>query len=301
MGTSTSIEWTNATWNPIRGCSRVSEGCRNCYAERQAVRGIHGAYEGLIKTVAVTKDGGGKLPVVLSEPRWTGEVRFIEEHLEDPLKWRKSRRIFVNSMSDLFHEKVQDEWIDRIFAVMYAAHWHRFQVLTKRPERMREYCLSARIDSIACEALEQYRQYGRFAKDESLLTAKDIADDIQWPLPNVWLGVSAEDRRTFIDRWHFLKRTPAAVRWISYEPALESLGDDDFSGSGIDWIVVGGESGPSARPFNIEWARDVIAQCKAAGVACFVKQITERGRKIPYEQFPDDLQVREYPDAVQRY
>ncbi len=128
MGDKSKIEWTDATWNPIRGCSRVSEGCRNCYAERVAARfsGEGQPYQGL----AVMTESG---------PRWTGEVRLIEEHLEDPLRWKKPRRIFVNSMSDLFHEKVKYEWIERIYEIMRAAHWHTFQVLTKRAERMRDF------------------------------------------------------------------------------------------------------------------------------------------------------------------
>lgn len=337
MGTETGIEWTEATWNPIRGCSRVSEGCRNCYAERQAGRFAHGAYLDLVR---LTDHG----------PRWTGDIHFAEEHLTDPLRWRKPRRIFVNSMSDLFHEKVKDKWIDRIFAVIYAAHWHQFQVLTKRPLRMRDYCASARIDSIAVEALAQYRRYGRFAKDESLLSARDIAEDIQWPMPNVWMGTSVEDQATADERIPLLLQTPAAIRWVSYEPALELVNfhfPNPYEVAGgyrgsfpakmlkVDWIVVGGESGPGARPFNIQWARDAIAQCKAAGVPVFCKQLgayvisrndtgfegdtphswpmdTNIGESEGYQgaplrvylkdrkggdwdEWPEDLRVREYP------
>src|SRR5579885_1145834 len=129
----TSIEWTNATWNPIRGCSRVSEGCRNCYAEKVAFRfsGLGQPYEGLVRINAAGE----------RKPEWNGEVRLVEEHLRDPLKWKKPQRVFVNSMSDLFHENVPDEWIDKIFAVMALCPQHIFQVLTKRPERMRKYLL----------------------------------------------------------------------------------------------------------------------------------------------------------------
>src|SRR3990167_8098022 len=130
MGVKSSIEWTDATWNPIRGCSRVSEGCRNCYAERMAARFSDRGmpHHGLAVRHPISSSIRGNV----TEPRWTGEVRFIEEHLEDPIYWKKPRRIFVNSMSDLFHEKVKDEWIDRIFAVMALAPQHTFQVLTKR-------------------------------------------------------------------------------------------------------------------------------------------------------------------------
>lgn len=293
MSTNTGIEWTDATWNPIRGCSRVSEGCRNCYAERQAARQIHGTYEGLVRihpTPACPPDSARR------EPRWTGEVRFVEKNLLDPLKWRKPRLVFVNSMSDLFHEKVPDEWIDRIFAVMYAAHWHRFQILTKRPRRMLEYCAPARIESIADEALAQYSHYDRWAKDESLLTARDIAEDIQWPLQNVWLGVSVEDQKTADERIPLLLQTPAAVRWVSYEPALGPVDFSDYfptrccNGTDCgcrglpinpppycDWIVAGGESGARARPAHPDWFRSARDQCQAAGVPFFFKQWGEWG------------------------
>ncbi len=347
MGANSQIEWTDATWNPIRGCSRVSEGCRNCYAERVAARfsDIGQAYHGLAKREVVTRRGNprAEFPVVSYKPHWTGEVRFIEEHLADPLKWRKPKRIFVNSMSDLFHEKVKDEWIDRIFAVMYAAHWHTFQILTKRPLRMRDY--------------------------------------VEAPLRHVWLGTSVEDQTTADERIPLLLETPAAVRFVSYEPAIDlidlrrinlgdqrtgwgmrrierdalsnwetqfhkpgepksvhNLQDSENRGSQLDWVIIGGESGPGARPFCIQWARDVITQCKAAGVACFVKQFgahiisrndngfegdmptcwpmetrvedaAEACQGAPvrvrlkdrkggdWNEWPEDLRVREYPDT----
>lgn len=297
MGANSSIEWTNATWNPIRGCSRVSEGCRNCYAERVAARfsGPGMPYEGL----AVLKTGPTQnpCPQTITTAKWTGEVRFIEEHLADPLRWRKPRRIFVNSMSDLFHEKVKDSWIDRIFAVMALCPQHAFQVLTKRPERMREYLTGAKL---------QGREAGRKEWIAERVFGRGHISDVEkaaWPLPNVWLGVSVEDQKTADERTALLKETPAAVRFISYEPALAPVklsldcGCGDYKKDhengigkcrmpndlthgfmrcdfyrGIDWVIVGGESGPGARPFNIQWARDAIAQCKAAGVPCFVKQ-----------------------------
>lgn len=289
MSTNTSIEWTEATWNPIRGCSRVSEGCRNCYAERVAARfsGPGQPYEGLAKWRTI---GGPECAVATHperEPQWTGEVRFIEERLTDPFRWSKPKRIFVNSMSDLFHEKVKDEWIAEIFSIMARTPQHVYQILTKRPERM--------------------RQHGR-------------CNCYSKPLPNVWLGVSVEDQKTADERIPPLLETPAAVRWVSYEPAL---GPVDFRFSDrLHWIVIGGESGPGARPFDIQWARDVIAQCKAAGVPCFVKQlgsapvsvadkISHKGYRehIPDglyrflndrkggdpREWPEDLRVREYP------
>jgi protein gp37 len=252
MGDKTSIEWTEATWNPIRGCSRVSEGCRNCYAERTAVRqsGEGGAYKGLVRST-------------INGPRWTGEVRFVEEALDLPLRWKAPRRIFVNSMSDLFHENVSVEWMNRIFAVMEASPRHTFQVLTKRARRMEIY-----------------------VRQRWLRTRP----------PNIQLGVSVEDQPAADERIPLLLQTPAAVRWVSYEPALaavdfepylwrrlpldrvsgRALNDAPSAEHGVrllDWVVVGGESGPGARPFDLAWARSTIAQCRAAGVPVFVKQL----------------------------
>jgi protein gp37 len=244
MGDQSKIEWTDATWNPIRGCSRVSEGCRFCYAERVAARfsGIGMPYEGL----AVVKSDG---------PHWTGEVRFIEERLGDPLRWRKPRRIFVNSMSDLFHEKLNTDAIVRICEVMGRAKQHIFQVLTKRPERML-----------------------------GLLT--DLQAFGGNPPGHIWWGVSVEDQATADERIPLLLQTPAAVRWVSYEPAL---GPVDFTAirrtraegfmrpldgrfNKLDWIVAGGESGHGARPAHPDWFRSVRDQCVAAGVPFFFKQ-----------------------------
>lgn len=301
------IEWTDATWNPIRGCSRVSEGCRNCYAERVAARFSYSSersmpYWGLAK---MTPEG----------PRWTGEVRLIEDKLEDPLRWKRPRRIFVNSMSDLFHEKVPDEWIDRIFAVMAMAPQHTFQILTKRPERMLEYLGDGSYDSH--RRIEVWN-----AKVH--MKGKPVSP-MDWPLPNVWLGVSVEDQKTADERIPFLLQTPAAVRWISYEPALlcVDLHGVPFSGfpigsrgpkAGLDWVVVGGESGPDARPFDVYWARKIVEQCRAAAVPVFVKQLGAKPYYSPEQdggtgcylslknkkggdmaEWPEYLRVREFP------
>lgn len=253
MSHSTSIEWTDATWNCLRGCSRVSEGCRNCYAEKIAGRFSDQGqpYYGL----AIRNGTTGA--------HWTGAIRFMESQLTLPLRWRSPKRIFVNSMSDLFHEKVQDEWIEKILNVILKCPQHTFQVLTKRAARMYEW-----FD-------REWRIWGKPAK----------------PIKNLWLGVSCEDQPTADERIPLLLQTPGAVRWVSYEPALAPVdftafnlkraayGDSAIFSDrhahrpGLHWIVIGGESGPGARPFNIEWARDVIAQCKAAGVPCFVKQM----------------------------
>lgn len=270
------IVWCDVTWNPLRGCSRVSEGCRNCYAERVASRfsgpGMH--YEGL----AEMRNG---------KPRWTGKLKLVEEHLGDPLRWRKQRRVFVNSMSDLLHESVPDEWIDRIFAVMALASRHTFQILTKRPARMLEYLTHP----------------DRFDLVESAIWSglppekRPDLDQIGWPLPNVWLGVSIEDQRAANARIPMLLQTPAAVRFVSCEPLLENVdlcnvtvGERSFADalSGvdldrtpplhsvhaprIDWVIVGGESGRNARPMHPDWARSLRDQCRSSNVAFFLKQ-----------------------------
>lgn len=316
MSQNTGIQWTDATWNPIRGCSRVSEGCRNCYAERMAARfnGKGMPYEGLAIRSEITTSKTFK------SSSWTGEVRFIEEHLEDPLHWKKPRRIFVNSMSDLFHEKVSDAVITTIFDVMNRSRRHTFQILTKRPKRMMEFL----------------SEYPPGLKDSMKILRS------QMPLPNVWLGVSVEDQKTADERIPLLLQTPAAVRFISYEPALGPVTPrgitkgwcptHDFPGGfchgpckddvRLDWVIVGGESGPGARPFYIQWARDIIGQCKEAGIPVFLKQLgaqpfdvckkehcLEPVRKhnsvFPlkdrkggdWSEWPEDLRVREFPEC----
>lgn len=233
MSAKSSIEWTDATWNPIRGCSRVSEGCRHCYAERVAARfsGPGQPYEGL----ALMRSDG---------PHWTGKVRLVEEALELPLRWKKPRRIFVNSMSDLFHEGLTDYEIGLVFDVMVQAKRHVFQVLTKRPERMRNFVNS------------------------------------HWPVEesHIWLGTSVEDQETAEARIPFLLDTKAAVHWISAEPLLGPINFNSITP--LDWVVVGGESGPRARPMHPEWARSVRDQCKGAGVPFFFKQWGEWGPEL---------------------
>lgn len=324
MGDATSIQWTDATWNPIRGCSRVSEGCRHCYAETVAARfsGEGMPYEGLAKHV----DG---------EPRWTGKVDLVEKHLEDPLRWRRQRRIFVNSMSDLFHEKVSNEWIDRIFVVMSLSPHHTFQILTKRPERMRAYFAGGARERIAACPV------GWVPRTQWKTRLEFIQD---WPLPNVWLGVSVEDQKTADERIPILLETPAAVRFISAEPLLGPVSFNSgmrCRGCGytaadkrlhmdhrlcrapsslLDWVIVGGESGTGARRCDVGWIRWIIKQCSDADVACFVKQVGAKpttdhrtrpegedwtwttfagGKGGDMERWPLDLRVREFPRAVE--
>ncbi|MGE0445657.1 MAG: DUF5131 family protein [Vicinamibacterales bacterium] len=277
MSAVSSIEWTDRTWNPVRGCSVVSPGCINCYAMKFAHRfsGPDKPYEGLTKQTA-------------AGPQWTGAVRLVEEVLADPLRWRRPARVFVNSMSDLFHEAVPDEFIDHVFTTMALARQHTFQILTKRPERMRAYC--ARRPHGGESQFISLPGYGSTAV---LWQRPDLQP---WPLPNVWLGVSVENQATADARIPLLLDTPAAVRFVSYEPAL---GPVDFMAIGkthetdpgfsaliwtpddegplgeavLDWVIVGGESGPHARPCALEWVESTIAQCRAAGVPVFVKQL----------------------------
>jgi len=290
------IEWTDATWNPIRGCSRVSEGCRNCYAERTAARfaGAGQPFEGVAFPI-----GGRGLDVKLESLAnggksrgWTGDVHFIPELLELPLRWKRPRKIFVNSMSDLFHEKTDVRWIDQICAVMMVCPQHIFQVLTKRPERMRNY-----LCNVGARQIEPHMQRLR----------PGIAR-LDWPWRNIWWGVSVEDQKTADERIPLLLETPAAVRWVSYEPALAAVNfsnwilqpcrscghvhtgqcqfllQDEHGSypclcpasytykSQLDWMVAGGESGPGARATHPAWIRAVRDQCYAARVPFFFKQ-----------------------------
>ncbi len=256
------IAWTEETWNPVRGCTRVSEGCRNCYAERVAARfaGPGLPYEGLARNT----QGGA---------RWTGVVRVVEEHLNDPLRWQRPRRIFVNSMSDLFHERLSDRDVLRVFNVMREAHYrgHTFQVLTKRAARMRQFCSQLNFDSSG---------EGRLFLEDRGLNRQGKPISFMPSMKDVWLGVSVEDQAAADERIPELLATPAAVRWLSVEPQIGPvdlsrwlLPDPPRWESQIDWVVIGGESGPGARPFDAQWARDLVRQCKRAGVPAFVKQM----------------------------
>lgn len=262
MGERTTIEWTDATWNPVVGCSRVSAGCENCYAERMAGRFSRPGlpFHGLVRQ---TKHGH----------RWTGKVRTSERHLYDPLDWRKPRRIFVCSMSDLFHEAVRDDKINDIFAVMAVARWHRFMVLTKRPKRMHEWFY--RMEPIAV-----WRSAAR------LNPVSSQAISVCWPLRHVLLGVSVENQTTAEDRIPLLLATPALSRFVSAEPLLGPLRLDRWlglgvgGGPGLDWVIVGGESGPGARPMDLAWVRDIRDQCARASVPFFFKQAIVNGQKV---------------------
>jgi protein gp37 len=217
MSDRSSIEWTDATWNPVRGCTKISSGCAHCYAETFAerFRGVPG------------------------HPYEQGfDLRLVPEKLTQPLQWRRPRMVFVNSMSDLFHEEVPDDYIVKVVRVMQLANWHTYQVLTKRSERMRDLL----------------RTELRFAAEE----------------PQIWWGVSVENRQQGLPRVDHLRAAPAAVRFLSIEPLLESLGRIDLRK--IHWVIVGGESGPGARPIRESWVLEIRDQCAAAGVPFFFKQ-----------------------------
>ena len=281
---STSIEWTSETWNPVRGCSKVSAGCTNCYAMKQAHRfgGEDQPYEGLTKLVK----GKG--------PQWTGEVDLIPDMLVKPLHWSEPRRVFVNSMSDLFHEDVPFEFVDMVFAVMAITPRHTYQVLTKRPERMAAY-LSVPPRELGLRWGDQALSSppvpygGRVTKGVSQWA--EIGNALQegthpWPLPNVWLGTSVEDQPAAEERVPHLLRTPAAVRFVSCEPLLGAVFLDQWllesspphppRADGLHWIIAGGESGPGARPCFVPWIRELVDQGRFAGVPVFVKQLGAR-------------------------
>ena len=215
MADDSQIEWTDATWNPVRGCDKVSPGCKHCYAETFAER-----FRGVAR-----------------HPYEQGfDLRLVPEKLEEPLRWRKPRRIFVNSMSDLFHEGVPDEYVLQCLDVMRRAGWsrgHTFQALTKRAERMRAICSRLRWDG------STLRLAGPGATGTPALTL----------MPFVWLGVSVEDRKYGLPRIDELRATPAALRFLSIEPLLENLGEIDLTG--IGWVIIGGESGIHARPWVV--------------------------------------------------
>lgn len=278
------ISWTDETWNPIRGCSRVSEGCRNCYAERVAHRfsGEGQPYEGL----------------TTSKGRWNGTIRWVDHKLDEPLRWQRPRMVFVNSMSDLFHPGVSFQQIATVFGIMAAAERHTFQVLTKRPERMVEF-----FEWLKPTSPDFWHEHWTcFALAATELGSKRVEHRPVWPLPNVWLGVSVENQTAADTRIPLLLQAPAQVRWISAEPLLGPL---DLSGhlGGLDWVVVGGESGTGARPMHPDWARSIRNQCVEAGVAFHFKQwgaFNEHGQRVGKKASDRILDGRtwdEYPEG----
>ncbi|HET9401890.1 MAG TPA: phage Gp37/Gp68 family protein [Candidatus Acidoferrales bacterium] len=260
MSDKSTIEWTDATWNPVRGCTKISPGCAHCYAETFAerFRGVRG------------------------HPYEQGfDLRLVPEKLGEPLRWRQPKMVFVNSMSDLFHENVPDEYIQAVAEVMVKAEWHTFQVLTKRSGRLREL-LSSKL---------------RFAASK----------------PHVWWGVSVENKRCGLPRVSDLRAAQAAMKFLSVEPLLEDLGRVNLSG--LDWVIVGGESGAGARPIRKEWVLSLRDQCRDAQVPFFFKQWggvrkAEAGRRLAgrtYDEYPsrvrnpvgDLRRSREFSDEIE--
>lgn len=269
MSQTSEIEWTDATWNPVRGCVKVSPGCAHCFAETFAERwrGVPG------------------------HPYEQGfDLRLVPEKLLEPLHWKKPRRVFVNSMSDLFQDGVSDNFVRRVWQIMARTPRHTYQVLTKRAERM-----ASLVPQFADEHTAQ--------------------DGSGWPLRNVWLGVSVENQHFAEERIPLLLKTPAKVRFISAEPLLEQVDLTNFLWTipgarlnGLHWIIVGGESGHGARPFDVSWARWLVAQGKSAGVPVFVKQLGARAygpdvhsaillnrKGGDMSEWPEDLRVRDFP------
>ncbi|MCA1572683.1 MAG: phage Gp37/Gp68 family protein [Chloroflexi bacterium] len=292
MAQVTKIEWTDVSWNPVHGCSRVSTGCKNCYAETLSLR-------------------HGQTKVPWTERNAAENVMLKPHKLREPLSkagpWKQPCRVFVNSMSDLFHEQIPDEYIARVWAVMAEASQHTFQVLTKRPERMRDVLRSPQFwEMVGIEDFD--------------------------PLPHIWLGVSIENRK-WVGRADVLRATPAAVRFISAEPLLGPLiydtaymepgtgayvpcwvdtpesgygtigGGDcrtvyptpELDLTGIDWLIVGGESGSGHRPFDPQWARGLRDACRDSGTAYFFKQMGGARPGTKLEDLPEDLRIREFP------
>lgn len=298
MGDGTGIEWTDATWNPIVGCSIVSPGCTNCYAMKMAAR-IEAMQDSAVRAgkVVQAEHYAGTTKWVNGNAVWTGQLALASDRvLTQPLRWKRPRRIFVNSMGDLFHEGVPDEWISSVFAVMAQCPQHTFQVLTKRSSNM-------------CRVVGD----PAFANDVfATLRIIDNPDQrpFEWPLQNVWLGVSAEDQTRADQRIPDLLATPAAVRFVSAEPLLGAIdfrpcwlremticGDCPSADDGadiecksddprLDWVIVGGESGPGARPMHPDWARSLRDRCAAARVPFFFKQW---GEWTPGECVPADV------------
>ncbi len=246
----TTIEWTDATWNPVAGCTVITPGCTNCYAMRMAAR-LEAM--GLPKYQGLTRKSGGRYV-------WVGKARIDEASLDVPLKWRKPRKIFVNSMSDLFHDNVPTDFIARVWKVMEQTPRHTYQILTKRPERMRD-----------------------------VLVALDLP-----VLPHVWLGTSVEDSAV-LSRLDDLRATPSVIRFVSFEPLIGSVASADLTD--IDWAIIGGESGPRSRPMDPQWVEEIQSRCRVSGTAFFFKQWGGRNKKAAGRTY-DGREWNELPDLA---
>lgn len=254
MSSKSKIEWTQASWNPLVGCTKVSEGCRNCYA----IRFSHRMSTTVPSYFGITKKINGK-------PEWSDKIRVDRNKLRQPLTWKRARMIFVNSMSDMFHERVDDLNIAEIFAIMATESRHTFQILTKRPQRMATLLTDEPFKKSVETLLHNW--------------GYSLKLDNVWPLRNVWVGASVENGKSAIERVPYLLMTPAAIRWISAEPLLGRITNCSLGVKlrGIQWIVAGGETGPNARPAHPDWFRALRDLCVSSGVPFFFKQWGEWG------------------------
>lgn len=344
MAANSNIEWTQATWNPIAGCTPVSPGCLHCYAAVMANR---------LEAIGQSKYAG--LTVLHNGIRtFNGKINLCESELSIPLKRKKPTMYFVNSMSDLFHKDVPFEFIDKVFAVMALCPQHTFQVLTKRPERMKDYLEHLQKAADSWAAFTVSKRFTAAVLNIRWLSATkrggdksgwhaggpSIPNETPWPLPNVWLGTSVENQKAADERIPHLLKCPAAVLFLSCEPLLGPVDlkrfipftpaewskiDPNWKDSYrfIDWVIIGGESGGGARTCDVDWIRSIVAQCKAAKIPCFVKQLgakpvatideitggddddkdniddlelkDKKGGDI--EEWPFDLQVRQFPET----
>lgn len=292
---STLIQSCDETWNWLVGCSKISPGCKNCYA-----------------AVAARSARLQQFTQYQKVKEWDGTVEFVESQLLKPLSWRSPKRVFTCSMSDIFHPNVQDEWRDRAFAIMAVAQQHTFQVLTKRPQAMLNYFSELNLLRLK-RSLPSSIKYSRL-------------DSINLPLPNVWLGVSVENQQAAEERIPLLIQTEAKIRYLSCEPLLETVDLSEWiidrkyqtdSKPPIHWVICGGESGTKARPCYVEWIRSLVNQCQSASIPVFVKQLGSNPvNSKPYisgvadvhynlqlkdrkggniNEFPDDLMIRQFP------
>lgn len=301
---STAIQWTDETWNPVTGCAKVSPGCAHCYAETVAARFWPTQYP----QIPIEKPSDLDATCTFTRDRQFTDVQCHEDRLDQPLRWKKPRRIFVNSMSDLFHEAVPDVFIERVFSVMALSERHTFQVLTKRPARMLAWFRARRHD----------------VKNYVILQTEKAGECLYahpWPLPNVWLGVSVENQHFADERIPLLLQTPAVVRFISAEPLLGPVDlscgywlecEPGLSLPTLDWIIVGGESGKGARPCDVQWVRSIVRQGQRSRLPVFVKQLGANVQDEDQDEqpgmvvlrdrkggdpndWPIDLRVREFP------
>lgn len=276
MSDRTAIDWTDATWNPVTGCAKVSPGCQHCYAERLSHR-------------------FGWTTRPWTTPYAADNVQLHPERLDYPLHWRRPRRIFVNSLSDLFHDQIPTAFVDAVLARMLLAPQHTYQVLTKRPARLQAYLADpTTADRVTQIALHLALGDSPTATTLSPATFLRVNLGLSWPLPHLWLGVSVEDQRRANERIPLLLQTPAAVRFVSCEPLLGPLDLSPWLAA-LDWVIVGAESGPGARPMDDAWVRTLRNQCYAARVAFWFKQRVDAYGHKQLNPVLDDRMWHEWP------